>query len=308
MDRSDVLLCKELIRNSRAPYGELAKTLGMSIPAVHKRVRELMGEGVLNAFVTEIDITAVGGLSVMAFGRSEAPSTIEVADRLSSDDSTWMVLLGSGNQVFVNAFLRRADELEGYLDFFRKAGQVPEPTLGVHMLRPEGAKLTENPRTLSPLELRIVGSLHRVSRKQLSDVAAEIGVSARTVGNKLSKMIEDGKVRMTLDWRPAFTSDTISLFQLRVRTGADRFGALAHLREASAEMVVMVSAFSNIPDLIIATVWTPTMHDVEDVTKQLVSTDLFSSVVPHIIYSGRRAETWKDRLIDSSDRPSAAIR
>lgn len=297
MDRSDVLLCKELIRNSRAPYQQLAGVLGISIPAVHKRVQELMAKGVIGAFVTEIDITAVGGLSVMAFGRSDAPLIARAMDDLRGDGSTWMVLAGSGNQLFVNAFLRSASDLEGYLSFFRTAGQVRDPTIGIHMLRPEGVKLIENPRDISPLERRIVTSLHRDSRKQLSDVAVEVGVSARTVGNKLSRMIKDGKVRMTIDWRPAFTSDTVCLFQLRLGQEADRGRALALLREPTAEGVVMTSAFSNHPDLIIATIWTPSMLDVERTANQLFATGLFSSVIPHVIYSGRRYETWKDRLI-----------
>lgn len=297
MDRSDVLLCKELIRNSRIPYTELSKLLGMSVPAVHKRVRELAEQGVIGGFVADVDITAVGGISVMAFGRSDAPNTVEVADALNANDSTWMVLLGGGNQVFVNAFLHGEEELEGYLEFFRKTARVPHPSLGVHMLRPEGVKITAHPRELTPLELRIIGSLHTDSRKQLSDVAGEVGVSARTVGSKLNRMVKDGKVRMTLDWRPAFTNDTVSLFELRLERPADRANALAILREKYGERVVMVSAFTNMPELIIATVWTPAMHDVEDVIWSFLATKLFSSVVPHIIYSGRRSGTWKDRLI-----------
>jgi DNA-binding Lrp family transcriptional regulator len=175
--------------------------------------------------------------------------------------------------------------------------RVPDPVIGIHMLRPEGAKITNEPRELTPLELRIIGSLHTDSRKQLSDVAAEVGVSARTVGSKLDRMVRDGKVRMTLDWRPAFTSDTVSLFELRLNDPSSRANVLALLREQHGGRVVMVSAFTNIPDLIIATVWTPAMCEVEGAIRDLLSTSLFSSIIPHIIYSGRRSGTWKDRLI-----------
>lgn len=297
MDRSDVVLCKELIRNSRLSYADLAKVLGMSVPAVHKRVKDLMDQGVIGGFVADIDITAVGGISIMAFGHSVAANTVEVADTLIANENTWQVLLGSGNQVFVNAFLRGESDLDNYLGFFREVARVPDPVLGVHMLRPEGVKITNRTRELTPLELRIISSLHNDSRKQLSDVANEVGVSARTVGNKLNGMIKEGKVRMTLNWRPAFTSDTVSLFELKLAQPADRANALALLRENFGERVVMVSAFTNIPDLIIATVWTPAMHDVEGVIHALLSTRLFSSVIPHIIYSGRRSSTWKDALI-----------
>ena len=305
MDRSDVILCKELLRNSRVPYTELAKAVGISVPAVHKRVRELVDDGIIGGFVANIDITAVGGLSIMAYGRSKATNPIEVADTLAEHDSTWMVLLGGGNQVFVNAFLRSAAEMETYRDFFMRTAAVDAPTMGIHMLRPEGVRLPDVTNELTPLELRIISSLHHGSRKQHSEIAEDIGISARTVASKLNRMVKEGRVRLTLDWRPAFTSDTISLFELRLADPAGRSKALAMLKDQYPDRAVMVSAFTDIPDLIIATVWTPTMHDVEGVMRGFLSAGLFSSVVPHIVYSGRRSETWKDRLIPVLERPAS---
>ncbi len=134
MGRADVVLCKELIKNSRTSYQELAKVLGISVPAVHKRVQELMGQGVIRAFVAEIDITVVNGLSVMTFRRTEAPLATKVMDRLGKDGSTRAVLPGGRNHVFINAFLGNASEIEPNLLIVKEAGLIPRPTLGIHSL------------------------------------------------------------------------------------------------------------------------------------------------------------------------------
>lgn len=298
MDRADVALCKELLKNSRTSYQALAKILGISVPAVHKRVKELMGQGVIRGFVAEIDITSVNGLSVMVFGRTEAPLATQVMDRLGKDRSTWMVLLGGGNQIYINAFLRTASEIEPYLEFVKEAGIMPHPMFGIHSLRPEGLKLVEGSGEITPLERRIIGSLSHDSRKKLSDVGMEVGVSARTVGNKLSRLIDEGKVRLTIDWSPNFSRDIVTMFHLNLAEGVERSKAFALLRERFPENIIMTSAFSNIHDLMLATIWTSSMREVEIIMEGMYGSGLFSDIVPHMIYSGRRYETWKDRLIE----------
>jgi DNA-binding Lrp family transcriptional regulator len=209
-----------------------------------------------------------------------------------------MVLVGGGNQVYINAFLKNPSEIEPYMEFVKEAGCIPRPVFGIHTLRPDGLKLAEGTGEISPLELRIIGSLRRDSRKKLSDVAVDVGVSARTVGNKLSRLTEGGKVRFTIDWSPHFSRDVVSLLHLHLAEGVERSKAFALLRERFSENIVLTSAFSNVPDLMLATAWTPSMSEIEAITKSMYGSGLFSDIVPYPIYFGHRFETWKDRLTE----------
>lgn len=187
MDDVDIFICKALIRDARAPYHAIAKQLGISTVAVHKRVQSLVGQGIIGAFRAEVDIRAVRGASVMVFGRSEAASTSQLCDTLATDDSTSMVLLASGNFVYVGAMLRSISDLERYLEFVRSAGQMPKAVAGLHTTRPSGLRMTDipDPGAVSPLEMRIIASLRHDARKRTTEVAKELGITPRMVSSRL---------------------------------------------------------------------------------------------------------------------------
>jgi Lrp/AsnC family leucine-responsive transcriptional regulator len=307
MDEVDVLLCQRLLRNSRAPYKELARDLGMTVPAAYKRVQGLVDAGIVRGFVAEVDISALNGLPVMVFGRSEAPLLSRAVDGLAENDAIASVLFGGGNQMYVNAFLRGAGDIDGLLDTVRARGQVPRPVLGMHMVRPDGIRVPSGGTALSPLDLRILRALRSDSRRKLTEVASEVGVSARTVRLRLDRMIKEGSARLTIEWSPDFSRDVVAIVHLAVRPDAERGKALGLLRERFGRSTVYTVAFSNLPDTILLTVWLPSMRAVCTVCEEMFATGLFESVVPQLIYSGLRLVTWKDRLLDDAPRAERAV-
>lgn len=300
MDDLDIAICKALMRDARMPYRQLGKMAGLSSVAVHKRVQEMMASGIIDGFRAEIDIRALRGASIMVFGRSDISSPRQLFQALGADDSTSMVLVGSGSFVFVGAMLRSFTDLERYLEFVRKEGRMPQATAGLHTIRPSGVRMTDiqDPGEITPLEMRIIASLRNDARKRAADVAAELGVSARTVTSKLDSMVKASKISLITRWRPDYSNDTVALLCMTLSPGADKQAIISLLYRKYAGSMVFLSSFSNLPDLIISTVWTRSPKGITALVDELMAEGVFVSIVPHAICEGCFFETWKEKLLD----------
>ncbi len=60
MDAIDLRLIGLLQENGRSSFAELARTVGLSAPAVHERVGKLEASGAIRAYRAEVDHAAVG--------------------------------------------------------------------------------------------------------------------------------------------------------------------------------------------------------------------------------------------------------
>jgi DNA-binding Lrp family transcriptional regulator len=59
-DALDRRILASLTENGRAPYGEIGAAVGLSAPAVKRRIDRLVADGVIRAFTVRIDEDALG--------------------------------------------------------------------------------------------------------------------------------------------------------------------------------------------------------------------------------------------------------
>lgn len=103
MDDVDRRLLAELRRNARASYAELARTVGLSAPAVHERVGKLESSGVITGYHAAIDPAALGRSMNALIGVfiTDDADTDEVAAHLGAlpeIEDCWFV---AGEETFV---------------------------------------------------------------------------------------------------------------------------------------------------------------------------------------------------------------
>jgi len=60
-DDIDRKIVAQLVENARASYAQIGQAVGLSTPAVKRRVDRLVGAGVIRGFTTLVDPEAVGG-------------------------------------------------------------------------------------------------------------------------------------------------------------------------------------------------------------------------------------------------------
>ncbi|MCL4518259.1 MAG: winged helix-turn-helix transcriptional regulator [Thaumarchaeota archaeon] len=101
MDEIDIKLCKLLMGNSRLSYDELASRLGLSINAVHKRVRALVDLGIVRAFTAKPSLSSLGAISIWVYGRSSSKQIQDAHQILKKNDSTYWVAHSGGEFLYV---------------------------------------------------------------------------------------------------------------------------------------------------------------------------------------------------------------
>lgn len=303
VDRTDVSLCLFLMFNSRTPYHELASRLGLSINAVHKRIRAMTDLGIIRAFRARPSLISLGALTVWVFGRSEVAHPGEVHLRLSKNDSTYWVANSGGGYVYVGGYLRNLSELDAFVTFVKREGEMAEPTVGII---PQMASRFPNER-LYPIDYQILASLHGDARKAASDVGSEVNASAKTVHRRLERMVEKDLVDFTIDWYPDASNDIISLCHVDIAAHSDRPKVRSQLQQSFGQNVLLDIIFSNLPNQVVLFLWANSMKQMNELREAIGKEEGVKSVMLNVLQIGYMFDTWRDKLVLSGGEsaPSA---
>ncbi|MGQ9690634.1 MAG: AsnC family protein [Thermoproteota archaeon] len=147
------------------------------------------------------------------------------------------------------------------------------------------------------MDYQIIRSLRDDSRKVVSDIAQELGVSTKTVRRRLNRMMEFELVDMSIDWYPDASNDIITVLHLNLNPGVDK-NMVEKLLQKCWPNIFLHWSFSNIPNLLLAFVWTNTMKEVKTICENLERETVFRSVLPNVLYTGYIFKTWIDRLVE----------
>lgn len=292
-----MILCQLLLVNSRLSYRELGEKLNLSVTAVHNRIQSLIELGIIRKFTAKLSILAKGGVHVFVFGASKANMIRDVNPKLEKHGSIYWLALGGGNILYVGAYLKNIAELQELVHYAKEAAQMPEPTVGLTFSPiPPNMKFPLNPETsLCDLDYRIVRSIRDDSRKPTSEVAAELGVSAKTVRHRLNRMVKNYLVALSIDWFPDASNDIISTFHLQLKPDADQH-AVDVIWQKHYPNVIFYWGFSNIPDSYLLMAWAPTAKELRDLRESLENEPAVQAVSPNVLYTGYIFPTWMDEI------------
>ena len=296
MDETDLFLSKLLLFNSRTSYRALADTLELSVNAVHKRIQSMVEAGVIMGFTAKVSLIPLGAYHVFLHGRSEAESTYSIMDDLGVHDSVYWVTLAGGNYVYVGAHLREIQELPSVAEFVGRVGRMPD--LNAWIVHEEfsgkGRPLEE---LMRPIDWEILASLRHDSRKQVSRVAEEIGVSSRTVRRRLARLVEEGIVDFSIAWYPDSSNDINAVIHLDVDPSSAQ-GVVERYMAEYQPNALFAWRFISHPDKVVAFLWAPSMSRIRELTERIGGDEAFSSTTPTVLYAGGLYETWRDRLVE----------
>jgi DNA-binding Lrp family transcriptional regulator len=279
--------------NSRTPYHELAGKLGLSINAVHKRIRAMIEAGIIRAFTAQVSLLSLGAITVWVFGRSAADHPDQAHLRLKDNDSTYWIANSGGGYLYVGGYLRSLSELDDYVSFVMKEGAMPEPTVGI--VPQQTPRFTSE--SLRPLDYQILASLHRNSRKPVTEVASEVHVSPKTVHHRLERIVEMGLADFSIDFYPDASNDIISICHVSVARTADRMKVLSSLRERFSQNILVNMLFSNLPNQLALFLWTNSMRQMDDLKERIAKAEGVGSVQANVLQIGYIFETWRDKLL-----------
>ncbi len=286
-----------LLTNSRLSYRELAEKLNLSVTAVHNRIQSLIETGIIRKFNAKLSLIAKNGIHVLIFGASKTYSVRDLNPKLEKHGSIYWLALGGGNVLYIGAYLKNIAELDSLVHFVKEEAEMPEPTVGITVspISPFVLK-SINPETkLCELDYKIIRSLKEDSRKATSAIAEELGVSAKTVRRRLSRMMNKYLISLSIDWYPDASNDVISAFHVQLKPEAAPNTANS-IWQKHYPNAIFYWGFSNIPNSYLFLVWTPTAKDLRDIRQSLENESAVQAVSPNVIYTGYIFPTWIDEI------------
>ena len=292
MDETDFFLLKILSENSRVTYRELADITNLSVSAVHKRIRNLEEEGTINTYTARPSLIALKHLLVVVFGTSKAKSLNELSKELGQHENIYRVGIAGGKYLFISAFLRDISELQEFGSYISKTAQISEPTIGIVNI-----PYTTFPEPLTSIDYKIIKTLNRDAKKHITDIADDVGISAKTVRKRIDRMIENNLVNFSIEWSIQKVSLT-TIFHLYLNEGTDMNSTMQHISEKYYKNFSYCLNYSNIPNFITLFTWAKNTQESQRIQMELQE-EGFKDIIPHIYLSATWYECWVDQFLRS---------
>ena len=291
MDEIDVTLLKKLLNNSRLTYRELAEMTNMSVSAIHKRIKSLVDEGIINAFIARPSIIALKYLVVVISGNSNTKSMDAISKELGQHESIFTIAIAGGKFFYITGFLRDISELQDFSTYVLEKAQISEPTIGII-----NTPYLISPEPLTSIDFKILKTLNRDSRKPITDIAFDVGISAKTVRKRLDRMIENNLAIFTMEWAPIAENNVSTAFHLYLKEGTSINSTIQHIYENYPQNIAFCISFSNIPNFIQMHTWSKTTQDSQKIQEKL-QTEGFKDIIPHIILTSNYYDCWVDQML-----------
>lgn len=311
MDDTDNKMLTLLLANPRIPIRELAKKLGISRQSAHHRIRILMETGVVKGTTAGVSFLYLDAVSVSVFGRSNATLTEETLDKLGESEFTRRAAIAGGNYLYVVGELRDISELDDYVEFVEEVGEIPEPIVGIYSTDDElmrgfavdgSGKRKDDYRELSPLDLRIIASLRNDARRPVAEIAAIVGVSAKTVKRHLEMMTSDGSLDLHVLADTPSGGEMLFAMHVNLRHEADKTEVGRRLLSTYGSLDVYIRTFSNLPGLIVVVFWSDSVPEIRNVFRATCEDEGVQAVTLNFCYFERIYETWRGRLLEMQER------
>ncbi|MFX1419651.1 MAG: Lrp/AsnC family transcriptional regulator [Promethearchaeota archaeon] len=301
MDDIDLKIILLLMNNSRLAYREISDHLGLSVNAVYKRVQTLIDIRAIEKFTARLKPYAINAIYTFIFGQSNAQDIDKAITELGKHDNTWQIILSSRNYVYIGSMVEDIHQLDEYTSFVSQTIEFQSPKIGLL----SGVQYTAPIPYIVPksrsmnydkLDLEIIRSLHKDSRKPISEIADDVNSTSNTVRRRLDRMIEEGIIELSINFNPEETNDIFALFQITVNPSVDKNQFAQFLNEKYHPNLFYCWTFSNLPNLIICWVWANTNKELTDLVENIKKENI-DSIIFDIMYKVFYFDTWKEQIL-----------
>ena len=301
MDEIDLKIILLLMNNSRLTYREISEYLNLSVNAVFKRVQSLIDLRIIERFVTRIKPYAINAIYTFIFGQSNSLDVNTKISELGKHDDTWQIMLSSRNYMYIGAILENIHQLDEYASFVSQTVEMQSPKIGflsgvqykspIPYIIPKSGIMN-----FDKLDVEIIRSLHKDSRKPISEIADDILSTSNTVRRRLNRLVDEGVVELSIDFNPQESNDIFALLQISTNPMTDKLRLAKELNEKYDPHLFYCWTFSNLPNLIVCWVWVNSMKEltdlVENIKREKVESILFD-IMSNVYYF----DTWKEKLL-----------
>ncbi|OPY31877.1 MAG: HTH-type transcriptional regulator Ptr1 [Methanomassiliicoccales archaeon PtaU1.Bin124] len=307
MDKVDRQMLRTVIRNPRITFRELADQLHLSIPAIQHRYARLEETKQITGFHALVNLDLFGGVRMMVYGQMQGKMGHELLNEIAAQGSIPYMWCGGMNNLYLAAVLQDISHMDQVVNFAQERCHISNPEV---MIVGSGSVIancpptTGSPRTsdiscLSELDYRIIQAMHYDARRSVADIAKAVGVTTKTIGKHLDRMLELHLIDLVTRGR-CWGMEVIN-FALIVKLASvsSRDPVLKKMREDPDFHLLNSWVISNKPNMLYFEVQTGTVGEMDGIVHSLRALEDVESVQADISLEEHIFETWRDRSLEA---------
>ncbi|MFX1326600.1 MAG: winged helix-turn-helix transcriptional regulator [Promethearchaeota archaeon] len=301
MDETDLKIILLLMNNSRLTYREISDQLGLSVNAVYKRVQILVELRTIEKFTAKLKPYAINAIYAFIFGQSNAQDMDRVISELGEHKNTWQIILSSRNYMYIGSMLENIHQLEDYSSFVSQITEIQSPKIGllsgvfysvpIPYIIPQSRSMNYD-----NLDLEIIRSLKNDSRKSISEIAEDVNSTPNTVRRRLTRLIKEGIIELSINFNPQASEDIFALFQITISPTVEKNDLAKYLNEKYNPNIFYCWTFSSLPNIIICWVWSNNMKKLNELIEKIKQENI-DSLIYDIMHKVLYFDTWKEKLL-----------
>ena len=232
VDPVDLKIVQQLDRNCRDSFAFIGGVVGVPARTVQRRVAKMVRIGFIRSFEVVVDPAsldlgeAVCDIQVTADAKKE-----EVRNRLLKIPNVTEVISLAGGSFVVYLVYRDSGDLESVLSRMSATAGVADVQ---YELNP---RTGERSSRLSRQSWALIHALNHQARRESADIAAEVGLSARTVQRNIKWLSDTAAVRFGVDVDLSKAQDLfIYVLVVRLQLGTPKLKILEQVRNSVASV------------------------------------------------------------------------
>ena len=223
---TDAIILKELLKDGRKSFTQIANELGQTKAAICKRFKEMEKSGIIVGSTIQLDYARLGYNAVGTIEFKADPENIDdLVNTISEIPNTYTVIK-SNNRTDVTVVVEKLKDIEEFnklKEFIKGRRTVSEVVTYIWMGTrniPENLKLVEgdgfslekNASTFSrsshdkididDIDEQIIEKLARDGRTPFADIAKELGIATNTVIRKYERLKQNGVIKVIIQVNP----------------------------------------------------------------------------------------------------------
>ncbi len=123
---SNLDVLKVLMKNSKTPFLEMARMLGVSETAIRKRIRKMEEDGVIRGYTIDVDPKKIGFEINALIGLDTEPEVyLQTIEKLKKMEEIKSLYSSSGDHmIMMEIWFKNTEELSKFVDFLNSMDGV----------------------------------------------------------------------------------------------------------------------------------------------------------------------------------------
>jgi DNA-binding Lrp family transcriptional regulator len=214
LDDTDLRIIQLLSLDARTSYRSLGKYVGLSTNAMKARINRLIHDGIIQQFVTFVDLAILGYPRIYYLLIRNSDSVEETRSRIKLSGEIIFEIEGIGRIAVFGVAIKEDTAKDDRIQILSDALK-PALVLSINIGRSKNSE-----KEVRETDLKILKCVLENPRMEISKISEKISISSKTVSARLERMKENHMIEFTAVTDPTKMGSYIN-FAILIRTASE---------------------------------------------------------------------------------------